>query len=162
MEPTRRSEEVQAILKLEEIGDTRAALNTAQNRLTSVKRNAAAHVQSSRNNLLVHTQIATLKADDLLGAVNKRRTLLNLPPLDQLTPDTKLDSGLTASGVIRFFLSLNEHKISEKPENRDHYYFYLVYYQDGVPIRVEEWLAAELYESCKFGPNGFVIALSRD
>ncbi|MGD9631676.1 MAG: DUF3883 domain-containing protein [Pirellulales bacterium] len=63
---------------------------------------------------------------------------------------------------IRFFLSLNEHKISEKSENRDHYYFYLVYYQDSVPIRVEEWLAAELYESCKFGPNGFVIALSRD
>ncbi|MGD9631675.1 MAG: AAA family ATPase [Pirellulales bacterium] len=103
VEPTRRSEEVQAILKLEEIGDTRAALNTAQNRLTTAKRSASAQVQSSRNNLLVHTQIATLKADDLLGAANKRRALLNLPPLDQLTPDTKLDSGLTASGAMQQF-----------------------------------------------------------
>lgn len=103
VEPTRRSEEVQAILKLDEIGDTRAALNTAQNRLTSAKRNAASLVQSSRNNLLVHSQISTLKADDLLGAANKRRTLLNLPVLDRLTPDTKLDSGLTASGSTQQF-----------------------------------------------------------
>jgi recombinational DNA repair ATPase RecF len=103
VEPTRRSEEVQAILKLEEIGESRAALNTAQNRLNSAKRSAAAQVQSSRDNLLVHTQISTLKADDLLGAANKRRALLNLPLLDQLTPDTKLDSGLTASGLTQQF-----------------------------------------------------------
>jgi hypothetical protein len=33
VEPTKRSEEIQTILKLDEIGQTRAALNTAQNRL---------------------------------------------------------------------------------------------------------------------------------
>ncbi|MET4489786.1 DUF3883 domain-containing protein [Bradyrhizobium sp. LA7.1] len=63
---------------------------------------------------------------------------------------------------IRFFLSLNEHQISNKPENHDHYYFYLVYYQDKAPVKVEEWPAAELYETCEFGPNGYVIALSPD
>jgi recombinational DNA repair ATPase RecF len=97
VEPSKRSEEVQTILKLEEIGDTRAALNTAQNRLNTAKRNAASLVQSSRSNLLVHTQLASLKTDELLATVNKRRTLLNLPALDQLGPDTRLDSGLTTS-----------------------------------------------------------------
>lgn len=33
IEPTKRSEEIQTILKLEDIGHTRAALNTSQNRL---------------------------------------------------------------------------------------------------------------------------------
>src|SRR5262249_43553371 len=33
VEPTRRSEEIQAILKLDQIGQTRSALNTAQNKI---------------------------------------------------------------------------------------------------------------------------------
>lgn len=63
---------------------------------------------------------------------------------------------------IRFFLSLHEHEVSKRPEWRDRYYFYLVYYEDSVPVRVEEWAAAELYDTCEFGPNGYVVALSRE
>ena len=48
VEPTKRSEEIQAILKLEEIGYTRAALNTAQNKLQTAQKAAANQVQSSR------------------------------------------------------------------------------------------------------------------
>ncbi|MBR0735136.1 AAA family ATPase [Bradyrhizobium japonicum] len=94
VEPTRRAEEVQTILKLEEIGETRAALNTAQNRLSSAKRTSAASVQTSRNNLLTHLQIASLKAEDVLETVNRRRQLLGLDILTQLTADTRLDAGL--------------------------------------------------------------------
>src|SRR4029450_3828309 len=54
IEPTKRSEEIQTILKLEEIGQTRGALNTAQNRLGLAERNAAAQVKSSRDLLQVH------------------------------------------------------------------------------------------------------------
>src|SRR3989454_2749268 len=54
IEPTKRSEEIQTILKLDEIGQTRAALNTAQNNLQRQQRAAAALVQSNRDALLLH------------------------------------------------------------------------------------------------------------
>jgi DNA repair exonuclease SbcCD ATPase subunit len=97
VEPTKRSEEIQTILKLEEIGQTRSALNTAQNRLQTAQRNAAAQVQSSRETLQRHLQIATFQSTDLLAAVNQRREALALTAIEKLTADTKLDAGLSES-----------------------------------------------------------------
>ena len=97
IEPTKRSEEIQTILKLEDIGQTRAALNTAQNRLLTAQKAAAAQVQASRDSLLRHLQIATMRAEDLLAAVNQRRKLLGLPEIAELTADTKVDVGLSAA-----------------------------------------------------------------
>ena len=98
VEPTKRSEEIQAILKLDEIGQIRSALNTAQNKLQTAYRNATAQVEAQRNALQMHLQIATLRADDLLDAVNQRRRLLNLPEIQELTADTQLDAGLAGEG----------------------------------------------------------------
>jgi DNA repair exonuclease SbcCD ATPase subunit len=97
IEPTKRSEEIQTILKLEEIGQTRGALNTAQNKLGVAERNAAAQVKSSRDLLQLHLQISTLRAEGLLEAINKRRAILALTEIDKLTADTRLDAGLSAS-----------------------------------------------------------------
>jgi hypothetical protein len=97
IEPTKRSEEIQTILKLEDIGQTRAALNTAQNRLLAAQKAAAAQVQASRDSLLRHLQIATMRAEDLLAAVNQRRKLLGLPEIADLTAATKVDVGLSAA-----------------------------------------------------------------
>ena len=97
IEPTKRSEEIQTILKLEDIGQTRAALNTAQNRLLTAQKAATAQVQASRDSLLRHLQIATMRAEDLLAAVNQRRKLLGLPEIAELTADTKVDVGLSAA-----------------------------------------------------------------
>lgn len=97
VEPTKRSEEIQTILKLDEIGETRGALNTAQNKLQAAQRTAAAQVQSGRDALQLHLQIPTLLAADLLEAVNKRRKVLGLANIAELTADTKLDSGLSAA-----------------------------------------------------------------
>jgi DNA repair exonuclease SbcCD ATPase subunit len=98
VEPAKRSEEIQTILKVEEIGDTRGALNTAQNKLQTALRTAAAQVDSSRDVLQRHLQIPTFQAAELLGAVNERRETLGLPKIDKLTADTKLDAGLAESG----------------------------------------------------------------
>ena len=97
IEPTKRSEEIQAILKLDEIGQTRAALNTAQNKLQTAQKTAATLVQTNRDSLLRHLQTSTLEAEDLLESVNKRRKLLGLPEIAELTADTKLDVGLAAA-----------------------------------------------------------------
>lgn len=94
VEPTKRSEEIQTILKLDEIGHTRSALNAAQNKLQGTHKTTTAQVQSARSTLQLHLQIATLRAEDLLDAVNKRREVLGLAAIAELTADTKLDEGL--------------------------------------------------------------------
>jgi len=96
VEPAKRSDEIQAILKLEEIGQTRAALNTAQNKLQTALKNAESQVRSSRDMLQRHLQIATFQAADLLAAVNTRRKALSLPEIEKLTPDTRVDAGVEA------------------------------------------------------------------
>lgn len=95
VEPTKRSEEIQTILKLDEIGQTRSLFNAAQNKLQGAQKIAAAKVQSDRNALQLHLQIATLLSEDLLAAVNKRRKVLDLQEITTLTADTKLDAGLS-------------------------------------------------------------------
>jgi hypothetical protein len=103
VEPTKRSEEIQTILKLDDIGQVRTALNTAQNRLHTAQKTATVQVQSSRDALLTHLQLPALNADAVLGAVNKRRSLLGLPEIAELTSDTKLDDGLTSSATKQEF-----------------------------------------------------------
>ena len=95
VEPTKRSEEIQTILKLDEIGQTRSALNTAQNKLQAAHRTATAEVQSAQSALQQHLQIAKLRSEDLLESVNVRRKVLNLSAITALTADTKLDAGLS-------------------------------------------------------------------
>jgi DNA repair exonuclease SbcCD ATPase subunit len=103
VEPTKRSEEIQTILKLDDIGQTRGALNTAHNKLQAAQRTAAAQMQTSRDALQLHVQIPTLRSEDLLEAVNKRRKLLNLSEIGELMADTKLDAGLSSAGNIAQF-----------------------------------------------------------
>src|SRR5215469_4134401 len=81
VEPTKRSEEIQTLLKLDEIGQIRSALNTAQNRLQRDLNASEAAVESSRTALQTHLQIATLRSEDALAAVNQRRALLELPEI---------------------------------------------------------------------------------
>lgn len=98
VEPAKRSEEIQTILKLEEIGQTRGALNTAQSRLQTAHKIAAGQVQASRDTLQRHLRIATFQAAELLAAVNERRVALGLTPIEKLTAVTKLDAGLSETG----------------------------------------------------------------
>jgi hypothetical protein len=103
VEPTRRSEEIQTILKLDGIGQIRATLNTAHNRLQTAQRTAATQMQSARDTLLRHLQIATLRAADVLEAVNKRRIILGLAEIADLTADTRLDVGLSTDAKVSEF-----------------------------------------------------------
>jgi RecF/RecN/SMC N terminal domain len=103
VEPTARSEEIQAILKLDDLGNIRGALNTAQNRLQTQHKNAEANVRSSRETLQRHLQIGAFQATEVLAAVNTRRKVLGLDPIDTLTADTELNSGLTEAGKANEF-----------------------------------------------------------
>lgn len=99
VEPTERSQGIQTILKLEDVGHVRSSLNTAQNRLERDRKTANGQVETSRDSLLRHLQLPALKAESILAAVNKRRTLLGLAEISELTSDTKLDDGITAAAT---------------------------------------------------------------
>jgi recombinational DNA repair ATPase RecF len=103
VEPTKRSEEIQSLLKLDEIGQTRAALNTAQNRLQTTYASMTAQVKSHREALTRHLQIATPRSEDLLEVVNRRRTVLALPAILELTTDAKIDAGLSSAANLSGF-----------------------------------------------------------
>jgi recombinational DNA repair ATPase RecF len=102
-EPTKRSEEIQTILKLDEIGQTRSALNTAQNRLQTQHKTAQTQVTQSRDTLMRHLQIGALQPAELLEAVNKRRQMLGLAEITLLAADTALDVGIAEAGKADTF-----------------------------------------------------------
>ncbi len=94
VEPTKRSEEIQTLLKLEEIGEARKALNTAQNRLTTARTEAEGRERSFGSALQLHLQVSALKRELVLESVNRRRQILGLTLLEEWTANTKLDEGL--------------------------------------------------------------------
>jgi len=103
VEPSKRSEEIQALLKLEDVGLIRNALNTTQNRLGNDHRTADSRAKSHRNSLQLHLQIETLDAKDLLAVVNKRRRILDLEDIGELAHDTALDTGISEKGKPQQF-----------------------------------------------------------
>ena len=103
VEPTKRSDEIQTLLKLDEIGQTRSALNTAQNRLQQEQRQCAGAVTTARDSLRLHLQTTSLDAAEFLEAVNRRRTILGLEAIAELGADTKVDEGLAGKAEAATF-----------------------------------------------------------
>jgi recombinational DNA repair ATPase RecF len=98
-EPTKRSDEIQAILKLDQLGDTRTALNAAHNKLRRSADTEKAQLESKRTSLLTHLQISSLKSELLVESVNQRRKVLGLPAITELNADVTLTSGLAQSSM---------------------------------------------------------------
>lgn len=94
VEPTERSKEIQAILKIDDLGQTRSVLNTAFGKLNRAATAAEKDTKNKRDTLLQHLGLSSLSASDVMGAVNPKRQLLGLPVLDEVTAETKLDQGL--------------------------------------------------------------------
>jgi hypothetical protein len=101
VEPTARSEEIQAILKLDDVGQIRSTLNTAQNRLQTQLKHAESTVRTSRETLQRHLQIETFLAADVLRAVNPRRKTLGLSAIEALAATTsELSLGRPSGPVV--------------------------------------------------------------
>lgn len=99
VEPTKRSQEIQALLKLDELGDTRAALNTAKNKLQRSHSQATSLSKDARNALTRHLQIERLNTELLVAAVNEKREFLGLSSIADLTAATQLDLGIENAGT---------------------------------------------------------------
>jgi hypothetical protein len=95
-EATQRSRDVQTLLKLDDIDLVRATLKTTENKLNSEYLTAKTQAEAAEESLKRHLDIPVLKPEDLLLAVNKRRTLLALRPITELKKDTDLSEGLSS------------------------------------------------------------------
>jgi recombinational DNA repair ATPase RecF len=93
-EPGKRSDEVQALLKLERLGTLRKTLKTASGQLTSQKAHADAEATGAARDLAMHTGRDQVLVNELLEAVNQRRTLLGAAPLARLDAHTDLRAGV--------------------------------------------------------------------
>jgi Domain of unknown function (DUF3883) len=72
--------------------------------------------------------------------------------------EVKSVAKLRGEDRFRFFLSANEHLVSQSDTHRCEYFFYLVYFNGkGQADRVEPWLASELYEFASLQPASFIV-----
>lgn len=66
------------------------------------------------------------------------------------------------NGSYRFFLSQNEHTVSVQAEMKDHYFFYLVFYnKESKPCDLEICLAQDFYKKCEQAPAAYVLRFDR-
>jgi len=93
VEAGQRSKEIQELLKLESIGQTRGVLKTALNKLTAAARQTKSALARAEDALRLHLDVAAMGREDILAAINPHRQTLGLGEITDLTPDTDLTAG---------------------------------------------------------------------
>jgi len=92
--PGDRSAEVQALLRLDQIGELRSILKTISNTCNREEADSKKIYIQKRDHLAQALEIAELNPNNLLEAVNLRRSVLGLGPIETLTSVTSLRDGL--------------------------------------------------------------------
>ena len=92
--PGNRSEEVQALLRLDSIGELRSNLKTILNSYDKEAKDFKRVQAQASESLSQALGITALVKDKALEAVNAKRTVLGLVPLSDLTATTALNDGL--------------------------------------------------------------------
>ena len=93
VEAGQRSKEIQELLKLESIGQTRGVLKTALNKLTTAAGQTKSALERAEDALRLHLDVAVLGREDILAAINLHRKTLGLGEIMDLAPDTDLTVG---------------------------------------------------------------------
>jgi energy-coupling factor transporter ATP-binding protein EcfA2 len=123
-EAGKRSQEVQALLKLDRFGEIRAVLRTVQTKTSSAHRTAQDHVHTSEDSLKRHLDLSSLLETEVLFVVNEHRAVLGLPALATLNSGANLAEGIGAdfrqeafnkASAIRDIVALLENVTSSSP-----------------------------------------------
>lgn len=94
-EASQRSRDIQTLLKLDDIDQTRAILKTTENKLNTIYSTAKAQTESAEESLKRHLDLEKLTAEGLLVAINKRRKLLGLSEFQEIAKDTSVTEGIS-------------------------------------------------------------------
>lgn len=96
--PGKRAQEVQALLKLDRIDETRRLLNTARNKTSAAAKSADDAVKSAEDGVKRILDITSLLPSEVATVVNKQRDVLGLEALTDVTLDTDLSAGAKVDG----------------------------------------------------------------
>src|SRR5439155_17336696 len=98
VEAGERSKEIQALLKLDDVGNIRSVLQTAKHKLADAHSSAVKDVSNAEDALRRHLDIKQLTKDDVLAAVNTQRKVLGLAEITEFAADTLLNAGVLEGG----------------------------------------------------------------
>lgn len=102
-EPGKRAQEVQALLKLDRIDETRRLLQSARNKTSTAANAAESGIKTAEDGVKRILDLSELLASEVLTAVNKQRIVAGLAELTTITPDTDLGAGAKADGTAKSF-----------------------------------------------------------
>lgn len=97
-EASTRSKDIQTLLRLEAIDQTRASLKTATNKTNTALNNAQVTRDSDADSLRRHLDVPKLTSANTLAAINGHRRVLGLDELTELTPETSFTKGMSDEG----------------------------------------------------------------
>jgi hypothetical protein len=103
VEAGERSREIQALLKLDEIGNIRSVLATVKNRLSAAHTSAERDVGNANDALRRHLDVKAISTEEILAAANTRRKILGLAEIKELKADTSLNLGVLEGGSQQAF-----------------------------------------------------------
>lgn len=112
-EASKRSKDVQTLLKLDGIDHVRATLKTTENKLTQLSSAAKIASDSAESALKRHLDLEELKTAQFLEVANARRALLGLPALTELTKNTNLSGGVPADTASKTLPHTKETALSD-------------------------------------------------
>ena len=93
-QPTERSTQVQALLKLDRLSGVRSLLRTTLTKTSSEAKAATTSATSAEDALKRHLDLESLLETEVLSAVNARRAVLGADPLTELPPQADLTAGV--------------------------------------------------------------------
>ena len=96
--PAQRSADVQTLLRLDHIGDLRKALGSYANRCKREVDEAERAQARAESELKTALDVPTLDRKKVLEKANAQRSVLGLPALTELTPQTSFNEGATEEG----------------------------------------------------------------
>lgn len=102
-EPGKRAQEVQALLKLDRIDETRRLLQTARTKTSTAAKTADSGIKTAEDGVKRILDLSNLLASEILTAVNKQRTVLGLAELKSIEPETDLSASTKTDGTQKTF-----------------------------------------------------------
>lgn len=107
-EPGKRSKEIQALLKLDEIEKARSSLKTGLNSAARELKTSELAFQNGKVTLLQALNIPQLKKDLVLAAVNEKRKALGIDEIRNFTQETSFKEGVVGAKTSHVLSSINK------------------------------------------------------
>lgn len=98
-EPSKRAEQVQALLQLDSLGGQRKALKSAVTKLKQERTGAESAQANAQSALLRHLGIHEFTNDKILSLINQKRGIVGVPEIETLNGNTNFKEGIEVDGV---------------------------------------------------------------